>query len=46
MVHEIFSRVVILDEGRIVADGPAELILNDVDLLESHGLESPLEPVS
>jgi len=46
MVHEIFSRVVILDEGRIVADGPAELILNDVDLLESHGLESPFEPVS
>jgi cobalt/nickel transport system ATP-binding protein len=46
MVHEIFSRVVILDEGRIVADGPAELMLNDVALLESHGLESPFEPIS
>lgn len=46
MVYEIFSRVVILDEGRIVADGPAESVLSDVDLLESHGLESPFEPLS
>lgn len=46
LVYEAFLRVVIIDKGRVVADGPAEAILNDFDLLESHGLESPFEPIS
>jgi cobalt transport protein ATP-binding subunit len=41
MVHELFPRMVIMDQGRIVADGPTEVLLDDVDLLEAHGLERP-----
>lgn len=41
MVRELFPRMVIMDEGRIVADGPTESLLDDVALLESHGLERP-----
>ncbi len=38
-VKDIFPRTVILDEGKIVADGPTSDILNDGTLLEKHGLE-------
>jgi cobalt/nickel transport system ATP-binding protein len=41
MVQEIFPRTVVLDEGRIVADGDTEAILNDEALLAAHGLEKP-----
>jgi cobalt/nickel transport system ATP-binding protein len=41
MVRELFPRMVIMDEGCIVADGPTELLMNDVALLETHGLERP-----
>ncbi len=43
MVNEIFPRTVIMDEGRIVADGPTERLLDDVSLLEAHGLERPCD---
>ncbi|MCX7707812.1 MAG: ATP-binding cassette domain-containing protein [Anaerolineae bacterium] len=39
MVLELFPRVVIMDEGRVVADGPTERLLSDPDLLAAHGLE-------
>lgn len=39
MVQELFPRMVILDEGRIVADGPTAVLLEDTALLEAHGLE-------
>jgi len=39
LVRELFPRTVIMDHGRIVADGFTETILNDADLLEAHGLE-------
>lgn len=39
LVRELFPRTVIMDQGRIVADGLTESILNDAQLLESHGLE-------
>jgi energy-coupling factor transporter ATP-binding protein EcfA2 len=39
MVKDLFRRIVIMDGGHIVADGPTETILKDIDLLESHGLE-------
>lgn len=41
LVKELFSRMVIFDEGRIVADGPTDLLLDDAALLEAHGLELP-----
>jgi cobalt/nickel transport system ATP-binding protein len=41
MVRELFPRMVIMDEGRIVADGPTEWLMNDAGLLEAHGLERP-----
>jgi cobalt/nickel transport system ATP-binding protein len=42
MVQEVFPRMVVMDEGRIVADGYTGDLLQDEDLLETHGLESPL----
>ncbi len=40
-VHELCNRVVVLDSGRLVADGEARAILSDRELMESHGLEVP-----
>jgi energy-coupling factor transporter ATP-binding protein EcfA2 len=42
MVLELCSRVIVLDEGRVHADGPARSILADEHLLADHGLELPL----
>ncbi len=39
MVVELFPRVVIMDEGRVVADGPTDRLLSDAPLLAAHGLE-------
>jgi len=41
LVRDLCLRTVILDEGRIVADGPTSRLLADVELLERHGLEQP-----
>ena len=41
MVRELFPRMVIMDQGRVVADGPTQELLNDQALLEAHGLERP-----
>jgi len=41
LVREIFPRMIILDEGRLVADGPTQVLMNDIALLEAHGLERP-----
>ena len=46
MVHELFPRTVIMDEGRIVADGRTDTLLQDQALLEAHGLESPFTLLS
>ena len=37
----IAKRVVIMQQGRILADGPTEAILTNVELLQSAGLELP-----
>jgi len=34
-------RVIVLDQGEIVADGPAREIMSDKEFMESHGLEKP-----
>lgn len=39
MVRELFARTVVLDNGRVVADGATENILTDTQLLAAHGLE-------
>lgn len=41
MVRELFPRMIIMDDGRIVADGPTEQLLADEALLTAHGLEMP-----
>lgn len=38
---ETCTRVLLLDEGRIVADGPIREILSDGELMNRHGLEKP-----
>ncbi len=35
------ERAVVIDGGRVVADGPAKKIMTDEDLLDTHGLELP-----
>lgn len=42
MVLELCSRVILLDGGRVVAQGPSGEVLGDPVLLEAHGLEVPL----
>jgi len=41
LVAEVFPRIVVMDDGRIVADGPTAAVLDDDRLLEAHGLERP-----
>ena len=41
MILDICPRVILLDEGRIHADGPTAEILRDEPLLLAHGLELP-----
>ena len=41
LISEVCSRTVLMDAGRVVADGQAVAILGDRGLLESHGLELP-----
>jgi cobalt/nickel transport system ATP-binding protein len=41
LVDELLARTVVLDGGRVVADGPTEVILSDTVLLDRHGLEPP-----
>ena len=41
LVVEVCSRVIVLDGGKVVADGPTRDILNDEALMLSHGLERP-----
>ena len=41
MILDTCSRVILLSEGRIAADGPAGEILRDRALLESHRMELP-----
>jgi cobalt/nickel transport system ATP-binding protein len=42
LILEVCRRCVIIKDGRIAADGPAEKILRDRDLLEQNNLELPL----
>jgi cobalt transport protein ATP-binding subunit len=46
LVWELCPRTVILDGGRVVADGTTAELLQDAALMERHGLETPLEAIS
>ena len=41
LVVELCSRVILLDQGRVVADGPTVRLLSDEQLMLAHGLERP-----
>jgi len=41
MVSELFPRMVIMDVGRVVADGATLDLMEDEELLTAHGLERP-----
>ncbi len=41
LVQELFPRTIVMDEGRVVADGLTYDILEDETLLTAHGLEKP-----
>lgn len=41
LVQDLFPRMIIMDEGLIVADGNTADLLSDDALLEAHGLERP-----
>jgi len=41
MILQICSRAVVLDGGKVMADGPVRAILGNAQLMEAHGLEVP-----
>ncbi len=42
MILDLCPRVILLDGGRVIADGPSDKILADEKLLSAHRLEPPL----
>lgn len=41
LIRETCQRVLVLDRGALAADGPAQELLANADLMEAHGLEVP-----
>ena len=41
LVLEICNRVVLIDDGRIIADGNPREVMSDDKLMEAHGQEKP-----
>jgi cobalt/nickel transport system ATP-binding protein len=41
VVLEVCDRVILLDEGQIIADGNPREVMRDKQLMEAHGLEKP-----
>jgi energy-coupling factor transporter ATP-binding protein EcfA2 len=42
LILELCQRVIVLDQGRILADGPTREVLANEALMQAHGLEVPL----
>ncbi|MDY6911583.1 MAG: ABC transporter ATP-binding protein [Chloroflexota bacterium] len=41
LIIEVCNRVLLMDEGRLIADGSPRQIMSDNDLMEAHGQEKP-----
>lgn len=41
LVQELFPRMIVMDEGRIVADDSTQTLMDDMEFLAAHGLEKP-----
>ena len=41
LILDTCQRALILDQGRLVANGPARLLFADAALMQTHGLEVP-----
>jgi cobalt/nickel transport system ATP-binding protein len=41
LILDTCQRVLVIDGGRLVAEGPAAAVLADATLMEAHGLEVP-----
>jgi cobalt/nickel transport system ATP-binding protein len=41
MILDTCKRVAVLDQGRLIAEGPSEQVLSNPALMEAHGLEVP-----
>ena len=41
MILQTCGRAVVLDRGKVMADGPVRQVLGDTALMEAHGLEVP-----
>ena len=41
LILEVSQRVILIDHGKIIADGDPVTIMGDDDLMETHGLERP-----
>ena len=41
MILELCGRVLLLDHGTLVANGPTAQVLADAELMNAHGLEVP-----
>lgn len=41
LIRETCGRILVLDGGRVMADGPTDQLLGDAALMEKHGLEVP-----
>jgi cobalt/nickel transport system ATP-binding protein len=46
LVWELCPRTVVIDGGRITADGATDKLLRDRALMDQHGLETPLEAMA
>lgn len=42
MVTQVCNRCILMDAGKVIADGPSAEILSNAELMELHGLEVPL----
>ncbi len=40
-ILEVCDRVLLIDNGELIADGAAKTVMGDRDLMEAHGLEKP-----
>ncbi|MEM6425390.1 MAG: ABC transporter ATP-binding protein [Cyanobacteria bacterium P01_C01_bin.73] len=41
LILEVCDRVLLIDQGQVIADGPTQEIMGNSALMESHGLECP-----